>query len=133
MWFGPYSDFEHFGKDGHITEQEVAEGLGMPVLCEGCGPTRVDHKGRCLGDCDSQWCRDAAGNLPEVPRKAEEWLARRAGRLGWLLRLWDWWAGTPWEPGYIHHLRWRWRNWRQGDDAFTFEAMGDIFDDEAGT
>lgn len=23
----------------------------LPVLCEGCGPTYVDSKGRCIGKC----------------------------------------------------------------------------------
>lgn len=117
MGFGPHSDFDHFGKGGHITADEVASGLGMLVLCEGCGPTRVDHLGRCLGECDEQWCRNADGSLSEVSRKAEGWLARRAGRLGWLYRSWDWWAGTPWEPGQVHYLRWRYRDWRAGEDT----------------
>lgn len=135
LMFGPHSDFDHFGKDGQITAEEVENGLGMLVLCEGCGPTRVDHLGRCLGGCDARWCRDADGSLPEVPRKAEEWLARRAGRLGWLLRAWDWWAGTPWEPGYWHHLRWRWYDWRAGDSFEAISDLGgpDVFDFDAAT
>jgi hypothetical protein len=37
---------------GLITEEEVLKGLGAVVLCEGCGPTIVDHKGRCIAnDC----------------------------------------------------------------------------------
>lgn len=124
-WCG--SDFDHYGKDGQITAEEVAEGKGVLVLCEGCGPTFVDHKGRCLGGCDGLACRDAAGNLPEVPRGAEEWLGRREGRLGRLYRWWDWWAGTPWEPGMKHHLRWRWYDWL-GNSAHDFTGVGDSFD-----
>lgn len=42
-----------FGKDfkelaGLITEEEVKEGLGAVVVCEGCGPIRVNHLGEKL-------------------------------------------------------------------------------------
>jgi hypothetical protein len=46
-----------FGKDhedlaGLITKEQVDHGYGQVVLCEGCGPTQVDHKGVCLvNDC----------------------------------------------------------------------------------
>ncbi|NCB96657.1 MAG: hypothetical protein EOM35_09505 [Negativicutes bacterium] len=30
---------------GLVTEQEVKEGLGAVVICEGCGIIRVDHNG----------------------------------------------------------------------------------------
>jgi hypothetical protein len=45
-----------FGEDtrdlaGLITEQEVTEQkLYAVVLCEGCGPTLVDHNGKCVCD-----------------------------------------------------------------------------------
>lgn len=39
---------EDFGDlAGLITEQEVAQGLGANVLCEGCCNAFVDHLGRC--------------------------------------------------------------------------------------
>lgn len=118
MGFGPYSDFDHFGKGGTITEADVAAGKGVFVLCEGCGPTYVDHLGRCLGGCDEK-------HMPpgddEVLRRHGAWLARRSGPLGRLYRLWDWWDGTAWQPGMKHELRWRWNDWRSrtgrnGDD-----------------
>lgn len=39
-----YGDFK-----GIITEKQSKEGYAMPVLCEGCGPTYVDHEGKCIG------------------------------------------------------------------------------------
>lgn len=37
---------------GLITEEEVRDGKGALVICEGCGPTLVDHEGKCIaGDC----------------------------------------------------------------------------------
>lgn len=33
---------------GLITPEEVAEGLGAVVICEGCGVIRVDHEGKRL-------------------------------------------------------------------------------------
>jgi hypothetical protein len=35
---------------GLITAQDVRDGLTHPVICEGCGPTFVDHKGKCVSD-----------------------------------------------------------------------------------
>lgn len=103
MGFGPYSDFAHFGENGTITEDQVNRGYGIPVLCEGCGPIHVDHKGRCISDdCLGH------GTASEVLRDAETWRRRRSGPLGALWRLRDRLLGTPWEPGYVHHLRWRW-------------------------
>jgi hypothetical protein len=35
-----------------LTPEEARAGYGIPVICEGCGPTRVDHEGYCLSrDC----------------------------------------------------------------------------------
>lgn len=130
MVFGPYTDFDHWGKSGELTPEQVAEGYGMIALCEGCGPTRVDHKGRCLGDCGSKWCRNADGSLPEVSLITERWLERREGRLGWALRLWDRWAGTPWDPGVVHRIRHWWRTRNVKGDEFDFNNTGDLFDDD---
>lgn len=33
---------------GLITKEEVAEGLGAVVICEGCGVIRVDYEGKRL-------------------------------------------------------------------------------------
>ena len=38
--------------DGLLSEEERNEGKGAVVICEGCGPTIVDHNGRCIAiDC----------------------------------------------------------------------------------
>lgn len=43
---------EDFGDlSGLLSEEESRSGLCVAVLCEGCGPTCVDHEGRCLGGC----------------------------------------------------------------------------------
>jgi hypothetical protein len=47
---------ETFGEDigdlaGITTEEQEAKGLYCVVLCEGCGMTQVDSKGRCVNDC----------------------------------------------------------------------------------
>lgn len=48
---------EIFGEDsgdlmGLLSPDEAAKGLCVSVLCEGCGPTRVDIDGNCLEyDC----------------------------------------------------------------------------------
>lgn len=36
---------------GLITKEDVDKGLEIIVLCEGCGPTGVDHEGWCNGGC----------------------------------------------------------------------------------
>lgn len=46
-----------FGEDtrdlaGLTSAEDVACGLYSTVICEGCGPTYVDHNGRCVApDC----------------------------------------------------------------------------------
>lgn len=46
-----------FGEDfgdlaGLSTPEDTAKGLYAVVLCEGCGPTQVDHEGKCVcNDC----------------------------------------------------------------------------------
>lgn len=48
---------DHFGHDcedlsGLSTEEDTEEGRYAVVLCEGCGPTQVDHTGTCIStDC----------------------------------------------------------------------------------
>jgi hypothetical protein len=39
---------------GLSTPDDTAKGLYAGVLCEGCGPTFVDHEGRCVADCYEQ-------------------------------------------------------------------------------
>lgn len=37
---------------GISTEADTKNGLFAVVLCEGCGPTQVDHNGKCMApDC----------------------------------------------------------------------------------
>lgn len=118
LYFGPYSDFAHFGERGVITPEQVKAGLGMLVLCEGCGPIHVDDKGRCISE-DCLCHGHTSPEAREVLRSAEEWLAARSGRLGPLLRLRDRFLGTPWEPGIWHELKYRWHSlW--DDQGTTF-------------
>lgn len=41
-------DFREFAD--LIDPEDVREGRCCPVICEGCGPTLVDHKGRCVSE-----------------------------------------------------------------------------------
>lgn len=43
--------FESPDLDGISTEEDTKNGLYAMVLCEGCGPTQVDHTGRCISNC----------------------------------------------------------------------------------
>lgn len=104
LMFDPRGDFAHFGGKGGVLEFHQDRVVG--VICEGCGPTFVNHLGQCVGGC-------ASGHIPpeddEVLRSVSAWLARRSGPLGPLLRLRDRYLGTPWEPGYIHFPgHWLW-------------------------
>lgn len=123
MFFGPYSDFDHFGKRGQLTPEDTARGVGMLVLCEGCGPIYVDHLGRCM-------CKDCIENghtgMAETMVRVEKWLARRSGRMGWAWRVRDRFLGTPWEPGYIHEIRWRWHDWRDHRRGETAEWWNEL-------
>lgn len=42
--------------------KKLEEGYVISVICEGCGSTIVDHKGRCVADClehhDNQYVKD---------------------------------------------------------------------------
>ena len=49
MWGRDTGDFA-----GLILEEEVAEGLGAVVLCEGCGVIRVDHLGERLEEPNNE-------------------------------------------------------------------------------
>lgn len=102
LCFGPYSDFVQ--KDGH----PPPEGFGYPALCEGCGPTVVDERGHCIGQCMFRH-RDIPPERREVYESAQRWADRRSGPLGPLLHLWGRYMGTPWEPGYRHSPgHWLW-------------------------
>ncbi len=39
---------EMFGEDGRDLAELCKDGEKIMVLCEGCGPTFVDHAGRCI-------------------------------------------------------------------------------------
>lgn len=62
-----------FGEDygdfaGLQTEEDTANNLVTSVLCEGCGPTEVDHTGECVAlicDEDHQGQRERATNEAE--------------------------------------------------------------------
>lgn len=104
LMFGPYSDFDHFGKNGGVLE--YLPNSFVTVICEGCGITHVNRLGQCAGGC-------MAGHIPpeddEVLRSVSRWMARRSGPLGPLLHLRDRYLGTPWEPGYVHFPgHWLW-------------------------
>ena len=46
--------FGHECKDlaGLSTQEDTDKGLYPVVICEGCGPTQVDHTGKCISiDC----------------------------------------------------------------------------------
>lgn len=44
------ADFGDFA--GITTSEQTAQGVYAEVLCEGCGPTQVDHEGACVGGCE---------------------------------------------------------------------------------
>lgn len=35
--------------------EPLAWDMGYPVICEGCGPTLVDHEGNCMGGCRGEY------------------------------------------------------------------------------
>lgn len=39
---------EDFGDHSRPNAPPLAEGMGWPALCEGCGPTLVDNEGACM-------------------------------------------------------------------------------------
>lgn len=53
-------DFRDF--DGLISEEQVLDGQGALVVCEGCGPTLVDHEGKCIALCLKKDDKDHHGN-----------------------------------------------------------------------
>ncbi len=127
-YYVPYSDFSY------LSEMYDDDETYFGVLCEGCGPTVVNRHGWCVAED----CLEHHHHAPPERRKAYEraarWVERRAGRTGWALRLWDWWAGTPWEPGQWQYLKWRWNDWLHGDRGAVlfsegFEDHGPAFDE----
>ena len=56
---------EIFGEDSRELadlggKEKLEPGYGWIVLCEGCGPTRVDDDGKCMcSDCDKKHGRKA--------------------------------------------------------------------------
>jgi hypothetical protein len=40
---------------GLTTDNDTRKGLFMPVICESCGPTMVDHRGLCIGGCEGSY------------------------------------------------------------------------------
>jgi hypothetical protein len=38
-------------KHANLTAEQVQAGYFVPFLCEGCGPTLVDHEGSCAVNC----------------------------------------------------------------------------------
>jgi len=64
---------EIFGEDcgdlkGLSAEQDTENGLYAGVLCEGCGPTLVNHIGVCINkDCLKGHGEKADTDLPHVP------------------------------------------------------------------
>lgn len=70
----------HFGKDyenfkGISKPEDTAKGLFADALCEGCGPTQVDHEGKCvvpdcpcyLNDCHPKGRPDPLPKVFHVP------------------------------------------------------------------
>ncbi len=53
----PESDFLWVSE--HLTPEEEADGMGIVVLCEGCGPILVNR----LGECISQDCCENHGEV----------------------------------------------------------------------
>ena len=42
-------DLKGMGNGVNRTQAELDDGMGWPVLCEGCGPTIVNDEGECIG------------------------------------------------------------------------------------
>ena len=51
---------------GLITKEEVDQGMGVPVICEGCGVILVDHEGKRIDIEPNQRLKDAAERLKEL-------------------------------------------------------------------
>lgn len=127
LYFGPYSDFVQTGPQF----DPLPEGFGYLALCEGCGTTVVDERGHCIGQCLSKH-RDIPPERRKVYESAQRWADRRSGPLGPLLRLWDRYMGTPWEPGYRHFPgHWLWyliELYRSLRDDRPMQRVGDSDD-----
>lgn len=123
-YFGPYSDFNHLG-EGH------PPGTVFAVICEGCSvpgalSTIVNGRGWCVDPSCRVHGRKAPPERRKVYEDASRWVERRSGRLGPVLRLWDYLWGTPWEPGLRHDWRYRYHCWRQGEDGFQLIGSGPL-------
>lgn len=46
-----YRDLAGMGRAAQGEPETLTPGYGWVVLCEDCGPTRVDDEGGCLGGC----------------------------------------------------------------------------------
>ena len=73
---------EHFGKDygdmrGLQSPLYTLYKMYVLVLCEGCGATQVDHKGKCIhhenGDCDPYVEYAARGYVPKGYALDRDW------------------------------------------------------------
>lgn len=130
MFFGPPGDMNGLCKEGY----------SVPVLCEGCGYTWVDHRGWCIAPgCDLHH-GEAPPERSEALRSVWRAWGRRSGPLGWAYRLHDRWLGSSWEPGRIHYPgHWPWyvvqlyRAVRDGEqmprvdiDFEDFSGMADV-------
>lgn len=51
---------------GIVSEEDAAKGLGVRVVCQGCGNAFVDHEGR----CHSHTCTANHGDLAHGPSDA---------------------------------------------------------------
>lgn len=62
VMFGIIGDFV-----GYTPEEDEANGIYALVICEGCGPIQVDHKGNCV----SKDCLANTGKSPIGPHKSK--------------------------------------------------------------
>ena len=62
--YGFENDAVGAAKYAKLTEDMAREGYVLPFLCEGCGPTGVDHEGSCVADCDKHHMTIEGGEMP---------------------------------------------------------------------
>lgn len=113
LFMGPYSDFNHYGRDGILTS---GDDKVVYCLCEGCGGfVAIDWRGWCVDpDCAAHARPSPAAS--DGYGRAWGWRQRRSGRLGPLLRLRDRLLGTPWDQGWVHYVRHWWHTRKLTDD-----------------